>query len=146
MKSIIAQELERLGASSPVVFEVTFADGETYRNRPGIPSFCLRFHSRAVEWGIAAFGHIGMCDAYFDGELDVEGDLRAAFRAGMGSGFDSANVLVDQRNRWHELRHSESRGQSCSNTGRFVESAPYVSDYTFEQSTIVRSASARPII
>ena len=108
MKSIIAQELERLGASSPVVFEVTFADGETYRNRPGRPSFCLRFHSRAVEWGIAAFGHIGMCDAYFDGELDVEGDLRAAFRAGMSSGFDSANVLVDQRNRWHELLHSNA--------------------------------------
>ena len=75
MKSIIAQELQELGASSPVVFEVTFADGETYRNHPGIPAFSMRFRSHAAEWGIAAFGHIGMCDAYFNGDLDIEGDL-----------------------------------------------------------------------
>jgi cyclopropane-fatty-acyl-phospholipid synthase len=108
MKSIIAQELEEMGTSSPIAFEVTFADGETYRNRAGTPSFSMRFHSHAAEWGIAAFGHIGMCDAYFNGGLDIEGDLRAAFRAGMSGGYDSPNVLVDQRNRWHELRHSNA--------------------------------------
>ena len=84
MKSIIAQELQRIGASSPVAFEVTFADGETYRNRAGPPAFSLRFRNRAAEMGIAAFGHIGMCDAYFDGDLDVEGDLRRGVSRGDG--------------------------------------------------------------
>jgi len=108
MKSIVAQELKRIGASSPVAFEVTFSDGEVYRNRDGPPAFTMRFKSRAAEWGIAAFGHIGMCDAYFDGDLDVEGDLRAVIRAGMNGGYDKANALVEQRNRWHELRHSNA--------------------------------------
>ena len=108
MKSIIAQELERLGSLASVVFDVTFADGARYQNRDGPPSFSVRFRDRAAEWGIAAFGHTGMLDAYFDGALDVDGDLRAAFRAGMNSGFDSTNPLVEQRNRWHELRHSNA--------------------------------------
>jgi cyclopropane-fatty-acyl-phospholipid synthase len=116
MRSLIAEELQKLGASALAPFEVTFADGEVYRNRPGPPAFALRFRNRAVEWGIAAFGHIGMCDAYFDGDLDIEGDLRTAFRTGMGSGYDSANLLVEQRNRWHELRYSNaSRKQAKAN-------------------------------
>mgnify|MGYP003578666282 CR=1 FL=1 len=116
MKSIIAQELERIGALSPEPFEVTFADGETYRSRPQKPAFSLRFHNRAVEWGIAAFGHIGMCDAYFDGDLDIDGDLRAAFRAGMSSGHLTPNVLVEGRNQWHELRYSNaSHAQAKAN-------------------------------
>ena len=116
MKSIIAQELERIGALSPEAFEVTFADGETYQSRPQKPTFSLRFHNRAVEWGIAAFGHIGMCDAYFDGDLDIEGDLRAAFRAGMSSGYGMPNVLVEGRNHWHELRYSNaSHAQAKAN-------------------------------
>jgi cyclopropane-fatty-acyl-phospholipid synthase len=116
MKSIVAQGLKRIGASSPVAFKVTFADGEIYRNRDGPPAFTMHFKSRAAEWGIAAFGHIGMCDAYFDGDLDVEGDLRAVIRTGMIGGYDKANALVEQRNRWHELRHSNaSRGRAKEN-------------------------------
>ena len=108
MKSIIAQELERIGTLAPEPFEVAFADGETYRSRPGEPAFSLRFHNRSVEWGIAAFGHIGMCEAYFDGDLDIDGDLRAAIRAGMSSGNGNSNVLVEGRNHWHELRYSNA--------------------------------------
>ena len=110
MKSIIAQELERIGALSAEPFQVSFADGDTYCSQPGVkPAFALRFHSRAVEWGIAAFGHIGMCEAYFDGDLDIDGDLRAAFRAGMNSGYGrTPNVLVAGRNHWHELRSSNA--------------------------------------
>lgn len=118
MKSIIRQELERLGASSPVAFEVTFADGKTYRNRADAPSFSLRFRNHAAEWGILAFGHIGMCDAYFNGDIDVEGDLRAAFRAGMSSGYDAPNVLVAQRNHWHELRHSNASYEHAKENAR----------------------------
>ena len=116
MKSIVAQELERLGALSEP-FEVTFADGETYRNRPGRhPRSALRFHNRAVEWGIAAFGHIGMCDAYFDGDLDIEGDLRAAFRAGMSSGYGSANRVG--RPAQSMARASSFQCEPCTGQGK----------------------------
>ena len=116
--SIIAQELQRIGASSPVAFEVTFANGETYRNRAETPEFSLRFHDRSAEWGIAAFGHIGMCDAYFSGGIDIDGDLGAAFRAGMASGYDASNTLVDERNRWHEFRHSNSSHERAKENAR----------------------------
>jgi cyclopropane-fatty-acyl-phospholipid synthase len=118
MKSIIARELERIGAASPVAFEATFADGTTYRNRDAAPAFSMHFRNRAVEWEMAAFGHIGMCDAYFDGDLDIDGDLRAAFRAGMSSGYDSSNALVEQRNRWHELRHSNASRERAKENAR----------------------------
>jgi cyclopropane-fatty-acyl-phospholipid synthase len=116
MKSIVARELEKIGASAPVAFEVTFADGTRYRNREGPPAFSVRFKDRAVELGILAFGHIGMLEGYFDGGIDVEGDFRAALRAGMYSGFDSHTPLATQRNRWHEFRKSNaSRAQAKEN-------------------------------
>ena len=118
MKSIIAHELERIGTTSPVAFEATFADGTTYRNKNETPVFSMHFRNRAVEWSIAAFGHIGMCDAYFNGDLDIDGDLRAAFRAGMSNGYDSSNALVDERNRWHELRHSNRSPERAKENAR----------------------------
>lgn len=118
MNSVIARELLRMGASSPIPFEVTFADGETYRNRPAKPALSIRFRNHAAEWRSAAFGHIGLCDAYFDGDLDIEGDLRAMFRLGMSSGYDSSNVLVEQRNRWHEIRHSNASREHAKENAR----------------------------
>ena len=118
MKSIIAQELERIGTLAPEPFDVTFADGETYHSRPGKPAFSLRFHNRAVEWGIAAYGHIGMCEAYFDGDLDIDGDLRAALRVGMSSGDGTSNVLIDGRNHWHELRYSNASHAQAKENAR----------------------------
>lgn len=115
MKSLIAQELEAKGAAAPVAFEVTFADGTRYRNRDEPPRFSMFFRNRAVEWGIAAFGHVGLVEGYFDGDIDVEGDLGAAFQTGM-CGFDSTNRLVNGRNRWHEFRRSNaSREQAKAN-------------------------------
>jgi len=118
MSSLIAQELERIGNASPVAFEVTFSDGQIYRNRDEAPAFSIRFRNRAAEWGIVAFGHIGMCDAYFDGGLDIDGDLGAAFRAGMASGYDTPNMLVEQRNRWHELWHANGSYERAKENAR----------------------------
>jgi len=116
MKSIVAREIETIGATAPVAFEATFWDGRIYRNREAPPRFSIRFRNRAVEWGIAAFGHVGMLDGYFAGDIDVDGDLRAAFQAGLCSGFDSANRLVAGRNRWHEfLRSNSSRERAKEN-------------------------------
>ncbi|HEY4139485.1 MAG TPA: class I SAM-dependent methyltransferase, partial [Casimicrobiaceae bacterium] len=108
MRSFLREDLEAIGAASPDVFQVTFSDGSSYRNRPGPARFTLKFRTRAAELKSIALGHVGLLDAYFDGEVDVDGDLRAALRAGMGSGFSSSNALVDQANRWHEFRRSNA--------------------------------------
>ncbi len=116
MGSLIASRIQALGAAAAVPFEVTFADGERYVNRPETPHFALRFRRRAAEVTAAAFGHVGILDAWFDGHLDIEGDLRALFRTGMEAGFNGRNVLVDKRNRLHELTHSNaSREQAKAN-------------------------------
>jgi len=108
MKSLIAHELEKLGANAPVAFKIIYADGTHYRNREEPPRFSIHLRNRAAEAGIAAFGHIGMLDGYFNGDIDVEGDLRAAFQTGMYSGFDSGTGLVKARNHWHEFVRSNA--------------------------------------
>ncbi len=119
MIPLIAQEFRRMGAASSTPFEVTFADGERYRHGDGPPVFKLRFRSHAVELATAAFGHIGLLDAYFDGNLDIEGDLRAMFRMGFCSGFNSSNALVTERNRWHEVRRSNASRAHAKENARF---------------------------
>jgi len=108
MRSFLREDLEAIGAASPDVFQVTFSNGSTYRNRPGPARFSVRFRTRAAELKSLALGHVGLLDAFFDGDIDVDGDLRAALRAGMGSGFSDGNALVEQANRWHEFRRSNA--------------------------------------
>ncbi|HVO89986.1 MAG TPA: cyclopropane-fatty-acyl-phospholipid synthase family protein [Casimicrobiaceae bacterium] len=117
MRSIVEYSLARAGASAPVPFEVTFPDGGRFRNRDGDPGFALRFRNSRAQRRIAMFGHIGLLDAYFDGDLDIDGDLRKLFRTAMdGGGFGPPNALVWVRNQWHELtRSNRTREQAKAN-------------------------------
>lgn len=60
-----------------------------------------------------------MLEGYIDGAIDVEGDLHAAFQAGMNGGFDPAGALVAQRNRWHEFRRSNATRAQAKENARF---------------------------
>jgi len=116
MNPLVAQEMRRLGEAMPVPFEVVFADGERYASGNARPQFVLRFRRRAAEFRTAVFGHIGLLDAWFDGDLDIEGDLRDVFRAGMQAGYGRPNLLVSERNRLHELaRSNATRAQAKAN-------------------------------
>lgn len=118
MKALVARELARLGERVATPFEINFADGTCYRNRPDPPRFSIHTRSRGVELGIAAFRHIGLLEAYVDGRLDFDGDLRAVLQAGMYSGFDSGNPLVSVRNLWHELMHSNRSWEQAKRNAR----------------------------
>jgi cyclopropane-fatty-acyl-phospholipid synthase len=98
--------LRRTGERTRIPFAVCFAGGGEYRNRDEPPAFTLVFNDAAPCTRIAAFGHIGMLESYFDGQLDFEGSLAKAMAAGMESGLASNKLLVGVRNRWHELRFS----------------------------------------
>jgi cyclopropane-fatty-acyl-phospholipid synthase len=107
VKSLIARELGSIGAQVAVPFEATFADGTRYRNRAGSPRFAVHFRNLAAQWNIAAFGHIGLLDGYYNGDIEFEGDFREAIRAGLG-GMSFSYPLVSVRNWWHELRRSNA--------------------------------------
>jgi len=98
--------MRRMGKGTGIPFAVRFAGGGEYRNSDQPPAFALVIRSRQAYARIAAFGHIGLLESYFDGQVDIEGSLASAMAVGLESGIADAKPLVRVRNRWHELRFS----------------------------------------
>ena len=75
------------------------------------------FRDPGAYWRMFAYGHVGVLEAYFDGQLDIEGSLAKTLAAGMEGGMDQrGGPLIWLRNRWHELTHSNSaRSQARAN-------------------------------
>ena len=106
MEFLVDAVMRRIGKGTEIPFAVRFAGGGEYRNLPGTPAFTLVIRSARVYARIAAFGHIGLLESWFDGEVEVEGSLAKAMEVGMQSGITDSRPLVGLRNRWHELRFS----------------------------------------
>lgn len=77
--------VDSLGARPGIPFEVALPDGSRLRTGDGEPRFTIAFHSEAALLKGFTRGHIGLLEAFFDGEIDVDGDLHALFAAGMMS-------------------------------------------------------------
>jgi cyclopropane-fatty-acyl-phospholipid synthase len=109
--------LRRLGERTGIPFAVRYADGAEVRTRDAAPAFTLVFRTARAYRRVFAYGHVGLLEAYFDGELDVEGSLPKALAAGLEGEIGSRYTpLTWLRNRWHELTHSNSeRAQARSN-------------------------------
>jgi cyclopropane-fatty-acyl-phospholipid synthase len=106
---LVEQSLRAVGEQTDIPFAVRFPDGTEMRTRDAAPAFTLAFRNSRPFWRIAAFGHVGMLEAYFDDDLDVEGSLPKALAAGMEGGLDRrGGPLLWLRNRWHELTHSNA--------------------------------------
>lgn len=119
-RATVASLMAKLGAFTDASFRVEFADGSHYRNRETPPAFTVKFRSRAAQARIAFQGHIGLIESYFNGDLDIEGDLGAAFHVGLDGGFDSrGNPLVRFRNHWHELRNGNRTIEQARINARF---------------------------
>jgi cyclopropane-fatty-acyl-phospholipid synthase len=66
------------------------------------------------------YGHVGLLEAYFDGDVDVEGEFPLAFRIAMDRKFsENPNRLVRMRNRWHEMRYSNASIAQAKANARF---------------------------
>jgi cyclopropane-fatty-acyl-phospholipid synthase len=116
---IVARELRRIATNVPEAFHVVFADGSRFESRPGAPAFTLRFKTRRAQVLAALFGHIGLLDAFFDGDLDVDGDLRALLRVGVSGRFGGKNQLVWLRNQWHEMTRGNRTREMAKRNARF---------------------------
>lgn len=78
-----------------LAFEVFTPKGVRHRAGAGEPVFTLRFHTDKALAGTFMRGHMGLLEAYFDGDVDLEGDLGAALAAGMRIGFDLRSAALN---------------------------------------------------
>ena len=112
----LIRDAQRTGAC----FRVVFADGKTCQSREGEPAFSLVFRNRRAERRVMLFGHVGLLESYFDGDLDVEGSLQLAFRTGMAMGLDKPpSGLLKLRNNWHEFRFGNGSIEQARANARF---------------------------
>jgi cyclopropane-fatty-acyl-phospholipid synthase len=123
-KRIPAKSIERrlaaFTAGTAVPFRIVLADGAVIESPEANPAFTLTFRSRKAQRRAVAFGYVGVLEAYFDGSVDIDGDLALAFRAGFDSGYDLVpNRLLGLRNRWHEWRFSNRSLAQAKANARF---------------------------
>jgi cyclopropane-fatty-acyl-phospholipid synthase len=98
--------IDAVASRGDLAFAVRLPDGQHCQAGPGEPGFTLVFHTDAAMQDASLRGHLGLLEAYFDQTLDVEGDLGAAFAAGLAVNLDPRwNLLGRAENGWHEWRH-----------------------------------------
>src|SRR5262245_17861836 len=116
----IRRLLADIGQRTEIPFRVMFSDGTEYRTRDAPPRFTVAFRRRRGERRVLRYGHVGLLEAYFDGDVDVAGDFPLAFRAAFDAGFaDGTNPLVALRNRWHEHRYGNGSIAQAKANARF---------------------------
>lgn len=126
ISSKLASLLQTFASRSRVPFRIVFADGREFRSGDAEPAFTLRFRTRQAETAPAMFGHVALLEAYFAGDLDLEGDLAMVFRAAMDAGSDAnAHPLVRLRNRWHEHKYSNRTLAQAKANAEFHYDLPY---------------------
>lgn len=122
----LARYLGSLATRSAIPFRVVFVDGTEFRSGDAEPAFTLRFRTRRAQRAPMLFGHLALLEAYFDGELDVEGDFAQVFRAGMDASSNASDLpLVRLRNGWHEVRHSNASIAQAKANAEYHYDLPY---------------------
>ena len=120
MNTQLKKTMEEIGAKTEVCFRVVFADGSSWQNRERTPDVTILIRNGRAAWRVLLFGHVGFLEAYFNGDIDIEGSLAHAFRAGMDAGFDGEpTFLVKVRNWWHEFRYSNASIAQAKANARF---------------------------
>jgi cyclopropane-fatty-acyl-phospholipid synthase len=111
--------MERVGQRTATPFRVRFPDATEYRNTEGPPAFTLSFTNERALRRAGLHGHVGVLEAYFDGEVDIEGSLPKALAVGMEAGVDQPTWLVRLRNRWHEFMHANASRRQANENAEF---------------------------
>ncbi len=105
MQALVDGLAQRAGVS----FAVELPDGSVCRGGGDKPSFTVVFHTDAALVSAFTRAHIGLLESYFDGSVDLTGDLGNAFAAAMSAGLDlQSRPWNELENLLHELRHSNA--------------------------------------
>jgi cyclopropane-fatty-acyl-phospholipid synthase len=116
----VRNRMSALGSGVQTCFRLQFSDGSHYQNRAGTPVFSIIMRRARAGWRILSSGHIGLLESYFDGDVDVEGDLAAAFRVAFASRYDrDPNAWIRLRNNLHEWRFSNRSIAQARENARF---------------------------
>ena len=117
---LVRDVVEGIGAKTPLPFRAVFPNGTEITGGRGEPEVTLRFKSAGAALRTVLFGHVGFLESYFDGRIDIDGDLRKIMAIGFSSGFDrSAGLLVRIRNRWLGLRFNNRPNAKPKENARF---------------------------
>jgi cyclopropane-fatty-acyl-phospholipid synthase len=120
VRQLLAARLRGVADRAGLALRVTLSDGSVIENLPGQPpAFHLRFRTAGAERRAVLYGHIGLLDAYFEGDADIDGDIAQMFRLGLEAGFSEPAPLVRLRNRWHELRRNNRDWGRAKDNARF---------------------------
>jgi cyclopropane-fatty-acyl-phospholipid synthase len=107
---LVESTFREVEARSGIPFAVSFAGGKSrvVLGRTGEPMFTLIFRRPRAYWRMAIFGHVGLLESYFDGDIDIEGNLAMAMAAAMQGGLDRHNGLLTLLNRAHEFLYNNA--------------------------------------
>src|SRR5258708_28367917 len=120
MNTRLKKKMAEIGAKPQVCFRVVCADASSWQNRERAPDATILIRNARAAWRVLLFGHVGFLEAYFNGEIDVEGSLALALRAALDAGFDDRpTFLVRVRNWWHELLYSNASIARAKANARF---------------------------
>jgi len=119
VRSVLDRTFRQIGSRSGIDFAVRLADGSELKIGQGRPEFTLIFRKWRAYWRVAAFGHVGLLEAYFAGEVDLEGSLSHALAAGMAAGADSPKLLVMMANHVHEFLHANTSWMRAKKNAEF---------------------------
>jgi cyclopropane-fatty-acyl-phospholipid synthase len=124
VKAAIEKVFQQAANRTDIPFAVRFVDGSEFRSRnggrsPAAPEFTLVFRHRRAYRRTAMLGHVGLLEAYFDGDVDIEGSLQRALQAGMQGGVDQPNAFVRLANRWHEFVKSNASWTRAKHNAEF---------------------------
>ena len=121
MKAFAASTFRAIAEHSGAAFSVRFADGDVWRSNEAVaPEFTLVFRNRRAYRRMALYGYVGLLEAYFDNDIDVEGSLPRALAAGLSGGVaDKHTLLVRLLNRWHEFFHSNTSWGAAKRNAEF---------------------------
>lgn len=111
--------VDSLGQRAGVAFAVVLPRGAAYQTGGGEPVFTVVFRTDRALVSMLARGHLGLLEAYFDQEVDLQGDLGAAMAAGMRSGFDVRFDAVNSvENNVLEWRGANRNAQQAKTNAR----------------------------
>jgi cyclopropane-fatty-acyl-phospholipid synthase len=111
--------IDSVAERTDIAFALRLPDGEQFGAGAGEPRFTLVFRTDAALLAATMRGHMGLLESYFDEEVDVEGDIGAAFAAGVALDLDPRfDVLGRVENNLHELRFSNRSAEQAKANAR----------------------------
>lgn len=119
MRPFVQKLIDQLADRALHPFAVALPDGTVYRSGAGDPAFTVVFRTDAALLATITRGHIGLLESYFDAEVDVDGDLGAAFATALAAEFDQRfNPIDGLENNLLEWRRSNRTIQQAKANAR----------------------------